>query len=105
MKKHQKNYEYYHLISGVDLPIKTQNYIQIILIKEMFKYSACLDEHFIQTLIYNSKFKNNISYDTCLREIGWNRGCQYVFKLEDYDFLMKMKIYLQENLIQIKIVI
>ena len=31
------------------------------LIREMFKYSACPDEHFIQTLIYNSKFKNNIS--------------------------------------------
>ena len=59
------------------------------LIREMFKYSACPDEHFIQTLIYNSKFKNNISYDTCLREIDWNRGCPYVFKLEDYDFLMK----------------
>ena len=176
----KNNYEYYHLLSGVDLPIKTQNYIHdyfnknkgtefirfmkngwdynrvskvhlindycrannkflarfyIVfnkiankfinknnydrtkkfnykfqkgdnwfsitnecvkyilssknLIRKMFKYSNCPDEHFIQTLIYNSKFKNNISYDTCLREIDWNRGCPYVFKLEDYDILMK----------------
>lgn len=176
----KNNYEYYHLVSGVDLPIKTQNYIhdyfnknkgiefvaftkckwdynriskvhlindycktnnkflelsyimlnKIVnksinkgnydrsekfnyelkkgqqwfsitndcvkyilanknLIRRMFKYSIGPDEHFIQTLIYNSKFKNNISYDTCLREIDWNRGCPYVFKLEDYDILMK----------------
>ena len=176
----KNNYEYYHLISGVDLPIKTQSYIHdyfnknkgiefirfmesgwdynrvskvhlindycktnnkfleltyVIsnkmankfinkdnydrskkfdyefkkgdnwfsithecakyilsnqnLIRKMFKYSVCPDEHFIHTLIYNSKFKDKISYNTCLREIDWNRGLPYVYKSEDYNVLMK----------------
>lgn len=176
----KNNYEYYHLISGVDLPIKTQSYIHDYfnknkgtefirfmesgwdynrvskvhlindycktnnkfleltymifnkiankfinkdnydrskkfnyefkkgdnwfsithecaeyilsnknLIRNMFKYSVCPDEHFIHTLIYNSKFKDKISYTTCLREIDWNRGFPYVYKSEDYNMLMK----------------
>lgn len=59
------------------------------LIRKMFKYSVCPDEHFIHTLIYNSKFKDKISYNTCLREIDWNRGFPYVYKSEDYNMLMK----------------
>lgn len=59
------------------------------LIRKMFKYSACPDEHFIHTIIYNSEFKDKISYNTCLRELDWNRGFPYVYKSEDYSMLMK----------------
>ena len=61
------------------------------LIKNMFKYSLCGDEHFLHTILYNSKFKDNISYDNCLREIDWQRGCPYIYKAEDYNLLMESK--------------
>ena len=57
-------------------------------IKKMFRYAACPDEHFIHTIAYNSKFKQNISYYTCKREIDWDRGKPYVYRLEDYDLLI-----------------
>lgn len=60
-------------------------------IKTMFKYTIGPDEHFIQTLLYNSKFKNQLSSDTCLREIDWNRGKPYVYRMEDYELLQKSK--------------
>lgn len=59
------------------------------LIKDMFKYSYCGDEHFVHTILYNSKFKEKISYDTCLREIDWHRGFPYIYTSEDYHLLMK----------------
>lgn len=59
------------------------------LIKKLFKYSVCPDEHFVHTITYNSKFKDNISYDTCLREIDWNRGFPHIYNVEDYDMLNK----------------
>lgn len=61
------------------------------LIKEMFKYSACPDEHFIHTIIYNSKFRSNISYNNCLREIDWKRGFPYTYIIDDYDMLKNSK--------------
>ena len=57
-------------------------------IKKMFKYTSCPDEHFIHTILYNSKFKEKLSYDTCLREIDWERGTPYTYKIDDYDLLM-----------------
>lgn len=59
------------------------------LIKDMFKYSLCGDEHFVHTILYNSKFKEKISYDTSLREIDWHRGSPYIYTSEDYNLLMK----------------
>lgn len=60
-------------------------------IKNMFKYTSCPDEHFIQTLLYNSKFKDQLSNDTCLREIDWNRGKPYVYRIKDYELLQNSK--------------
>lgn len=61
-------YDYYHLISGDDLPIK----------------SYCCDEVFVQTIIWNSPFQECI-YDKedlfhgCMRLIDWNRGGPYTW--------------------------
>lgn len=60
-------------------------------IRNMFKYATCPDEHFMHTILYNSRFKENLSYDTCLREIDWNRGTPYTYKIEDYDLLKNSK--------------
>ena len=54
-------------------------------VRKVFKYSLCADELFIQTLLVNSKFKenvykepsNNFNGDACMRYIDWERGNPY----------------------------
>lgn len=64
-------------------------------IKEVFKYSRSGDESFIQTLVYNSKFVDNLynenfdnDYESCQRYIDWKRGNPYIFRNEDYNELI-----------------
>ena len=144
-----KKYIYYHLISGVDLPIKTQDEIHSFFednngsefihfcteeefnnikdrvlhynfmryhrsnwfsitnelanyilenekwINKYFKYSSCADEVFLQTLVYNSKFREklfissfNNDYKACLREIDFKRGNPYIYRNEDFNKLI-----------------
>lgn len=62
-------------------------------IKKLFKYTNCGDELFIQTLVYNSKFKKrlyNKNFDNAMtanmRLIDWERGKNgnpYVWRIED----------------------
>lgn len=180
---YKKNYDYYHLLSGVDLPIKTQdyiheffnknkgkefihfdqyqydttnnekimfyhflqdtpaykikNYIRIKLlnfqkliginrikyidsefqkganwfsisdnfagyilskekwIKKVFKFTRCADEIFIQTLAWNSIYRENLynkefnnNYLSCMRYIDWNRGNPYIWRNEDFNKLI-----------------
>lgn len=60
-------------------------------IYERYKYTYCADEVFLQTIVYNSKFYNNLySYDNddyngIKRMIDWNRGSPYSFKISDYE--------------------
>lgn len=61
-------------------------------IKKIFKYTTCCDEFFIQTIIRNSKFYNNVynkedSYIACMRYIDWKRGNPYTFNIEDWNEL------------------
>ena len=157
LKNAVKNeYSYYHLISGVDLPLKTQDEIhnffdenqglefvhfceereiytynvknripkynlwesniklryganwfsithdlaKYVIFKEDWirKYfigSICGDELFLQTLVYDSKFENNLyvkemngDYRGCVRYIDWARGNPYVFRKNDYEDLI-----------------
>lgn len=67
---------------------------QVILNK--FKYSIYADEVYKQTLLYNSPFKQKIySFNdidllgNSLREIDWNRGTPYVYRLEDLSVLLE----------------
>lgn len=63
-----------------------------------FKYTLIPDETFVQTLLKDSPFLNNINRDynhnvydnheACLRKIDWSRGNPYVWQIEDYDELI-----------------
>ena len=63
--------------------------------KEFRKYfykAFCPSEFFVQTILYNSEFKNNI-YDMknenngAQRYIDWKRGSPYVFRKDDFKAL------------------
>jgi hypothetical protein len=65
-------------------------------IQKQFKNSYCCDEVFLQTLIYNSPFKDNVfggvenyDYKYCLRKIDWERGTPYVFRHTDFQELIE----------------
>lgn len=81
----------------------TDSFVKYILSKEnwinsVYKNSLLPDESFIQTLIYNSKFKEKLYYpieqqiyddhQACLRKIDWKRGAPYVWSINDYRELM-----------------
>lgn len=76
----------------------TNNCAKYILSKKSFvkefKYSYCADELFVQTLVYNSKYKKNLFLnkegkpDTC-RYVDWNKGNPAILKQEDYNKIMK----------------
>ena len=61
-------------------------------IMKTFKYTLCPDEIFIQSLIWNSPFRENI-YDLSdaskgsVRAIDWQRGSPYVWQPDDFDEL------------------
>lgn len=91
-----KKFEDYKFMKGDNWFSITDNCAHYIcqnenVIKTMFKYTIGPDEHFIQTILYNSKFKDKLSSDTCLREIDWNRGKPYVYRIKDYKLLQKSK--------------
>lgn len=64
------------------------------LIKRIFSYGYCPDELFLQSIVYNSSFMNNVCREyeddnlNCKRLIDWKRGSPYVHKKEDYDSIM-----------------
>ena len=64
-------------------------------INKYFKYTSCGDELFLQTLTYNSKFREKLyrqemddNYDSCKRYIDWKRGNPYIFKQDDFEELV-----------------
>lgn len=68
-------------------------------IKEHFKYAICADEIFVQTIVYNSNFKNKLywknmddNYLGIMRYIDWKRGGPYVFRNEDYEELINSQM-------------
>lgn len=64
-------------------------------IKKVFGKSICADELFMQTLAFNSEFKNKLYYDPNrkryfnMRLIDWDRGNPYVFHKEDCEELLQ----------------
>ncbi|MGH2079306.1 beta-1,6-N-acetylglucosaminyltransferase [Aerococcus urinaeequi] len=55
-----------------------------------FKHTYCADELFLQTIVYNTEFKNklfekkfNNSLHSIMRVIDWERGKPYTFGMED----------------------
>lgn len=64
--------------------------------KSSFRFTQNSDELICQTIAMDSPYKNNIyhlqfdnDYQACVRHIDWNRGAPYVFKINDFDELMK----------------
>ena len=59
-------------------------------ILQNFKYTKCCDEVFLQTLVYNSEFKNRLFYDdyekrnSNMRYTDWNRGTPFIFRENDF---------------------
>lgn len=62
-----------------------------------FKFSYCADELYIQTIIYNSKFKSKLYKDidknyTSLRYTDWEKGNPYILTSEEYDIIMNSEM-------------
>lgn len=60
-----------------------------------FNHTYCPDELFIQSLVMKSDYKNNLylsskndDYRQNMRCIDWNRGNPYVFRKNDYQYLI-----------------
>lgn len=65
-------------------------------ILKRFRYTSCADEIFLQTILWNSPFRNNIycledEYSSCLREIDWQRGNPYVWGRSSGDLAVLQK--------------
>ena len=64
-------------------------------VKKEFRFSKCCDELFLQTVLMNSPYAQNLSctvfqddYRSCQRYIDWNRGNPYVFRENDFEELI-----------------
>lgn len=64
-------------------------------IKKLCKQGICVDEIFLQTLVANSNFINNVyklndegDYISSIRYIDWERGNPYTFCKDDFDDLI-----------------
>ena len=76
----------------------TEPFVEYLLSKEKFilkrfRHTMCGDEIFLQTILWNSTFRENIflpssEFDSCMREIDWNRGTPYVWGASVDDFTM-----------------
>jgi len=60
---------------------------------QRFKYTLCPDEIFLQTILWNSPFKENIykaNEDDAgnMRLVDWNRGNPYTWQSQDYNELI-----------------
>ena len=65
------------------------------IIHKYFRYTICGDELFLQSLVYSSEYRKNISennfcdnYETIKYVIDWKRGNPYVFRESDFEQLV-----------------
>lgn len=64
-------------------------------LESQYKYTKSPDEIFLQTIVYNSKYKENLynkeydnSHEACMRKIDWSRGRPYIYKIDDFNELV-----------------
>lgn len=93
----KNNWEY---VKGANWFSITDELVRFVLdseevIAKAFKYTRCADEIFLQTLVYNSKFRERLynqafddDYAAICYEIDWNRGKPYTYRDEDFPILM-----------------
>lgn len=94
--KINKNVEYRKGCNWVSITNELVEYIieNENLINKLFSKAIIQDELFIQTLVWNSPFKSTL-YDTkdeyvgCVREIDWNRGNPYTWRIKDFKKLVE----------------
>lgn len=62
---------------------------------EYFRHTFAPDETYLQTLVYNSSFKERLyynkmddNYTACMRYVDWKRGNPYTWTSKDYNELM-----------------
>lgn len=77
------------------------------LVKKLFKYSYCGDELFLQTIVYNSKYFDNVyngknEYDSIKRCIDWDRGSPYTFTVDDYNMLINSDYFFARKFSTVK---
>lgn len=65
-------------------------------IRSVFHHTFCADEIFLQTLLINSDFKDNLYYPVfdnspkaIMRYIDWKRGNPYTFRKDDFNELIQ----------------
>lgn len=65
-------------------------------VKKTFKHSFCADEVFLQTIVLNSPFIDNLYYNdsgfNTMRFIDWKRGQPYVFGINDLGELKSSRL-------------
>ncbi len=89
------------IMTGANWFSLTGNFVEYVLnntkfINDNFKNTRSPDEMFLQTLLYNSEFKENLynkNYNndytnSICRYVDWNRGNPYVFMKEDFNELI-----------------
>lgn len=57
------------------------------MIEKHLSKTFCGDEFFVQSLVWSSPYKENISTE-CVHYIDWDRGRPYIFTNQDYDELV-----------------
>ena len=107
------NYSYYHLISGSDLPLKTQDEIHAFFdahyptefigfslgmtcdnrINKVYifpKYQRIKNRYgnIGNSFLFNSVYDKVDDYKGCMRFIDWNKGNPYIFRSIDFEQLM-----------------
>nr|WP_106784362.1 beta-1,6-N-acetylglucosaminyltransferase [Lysinibacillus timonensis] len=94
--KHDKNF----LKKGCNWVSVTHDFVLYLLsqndyIESRFKGCKSPDEFFLQTVLFNSSFRNNLfrsemidDYYGCLRYIDWKRGNPYIYRITDFDELI-----------------
>ncbi len=96
-----KKYENVNFKSGSQFFSITREFAEYVVknekyIKKYFMYTSCGDEMFIQTLAYNSKFRETLYSkkfnDNCSanqRYIDWNTGTPYTWRSSDIEDLLE----------------
>lgn len=98
----KKDYKYMTGANWFSITKKLANYVleNENEINKMYKNTRSSDEIFLQTLVENSNFKDNLynkdyndNYDSCKRYIKWNGNVPYVFKKVDCDELLNSNMF------------
>lgn len=79
-----ERYTYYHLLSGQDLPIKSQNYIHDFFKNENHEFIAMVidgEDYVEKHTCYYHPFVGNAFYRNCKPLKAIDRGCMYVQKI------------------------